>query len=125
SEPGQAVALARRLDQELGNPPGLFQPFVCSRLLPGRRVYDVRCELLLTPLGVDLLYFDRRESTRSIPAHLGEGLVPAKGVYNSNIATGGEGAAMDPAEEDEVREAALAVGEGLIRLLSSGFETLG
>jgi hypothetical protein len=125
SEPAHAVAIARQLDRETGNPPGLFQPFVTSRLLPGRRVYDIRCELMISPLGVEIIYWDRRESQQSIPPVLEEGLVRDKGVYNSNIATGGEGAPMDPAEEDELRDAALAVGEGLVRLLSRGFETVG
>ncbi|MFC1662231.1 hypothetical protein ACFL3S_12410 [Gemmatimonadota bacterium] len=120
----EALAIARRLDREVGNnPPGLFQPFVCSRLLPGRRVYDVRCEMLVTPLGANYSYAYQRESSKPIPKVLEEGLFPAKGVFTANISQGGTGGTVDLPEGDEVLEAAVAVGEGLVRLLSRGFVT--
>ncbi|MFC1660072.1 hypothetical protein ACFL3S_01220 [Gemmatimonadota bacterium] len=120
----QALDIAGRLDRDVGNnPPGLFQPFVCSRLLPGRRVYDVRCELLISPLGATFISAEKRESSQSIPEDLGEGLVSARGVFTSNTTSGGTYSWVDLAEGDEVREAALAVGEALVRLLSRGFVT--
>jgi hypothetical protein len=118
-----AVAMARTLDRETGEPPGLFQPFVCSRLLPGRRIYNVRCEILVTPLGVWKLLALRRESIRAIPRGLGLGILPSDGVFMSNIVTGGRVAPLDPSEEKEIDDAALAVGEALRRLLVRGFET--
>ncbi|MFC1660070.1 hypothetical protein ACFL3S_01210 [Gemmatimonadota bacterium] len=119
----EAVAIARRLDRERGNPPGLFQPFVCSRLLPGRRVFDVRCEMLITPRGVSYITAFKRESNQPIPNELDEGLVSAKGVFTANTSTGGTSSLMDLDEGDEIRDAAMAVGEAVVRLLSRGFET--
>jgi hypothetical protein len=125
SDTAQALAIARRLDREVGNnPPGLFQPFVCSHLLPGRRIYDVRCEILVTPLGARFISAVQRESTRAIPTEQGEGLITTKGVFTSNSSTGGEAHPVKLEEGHEVREAALAVGEALMRLLSRGFETV-
>ncbi|MFC1660073.1 hypothetical protein ACFL3S_01225 [Gemmatimonadota bacterium] len=124
-ETAEAISIARKLDREVGNnPPGLFQPFVCSHLLPGRRIYDVRCELLVTPLGVTFISAFKRESSRGIPTELAEGLVSARGVFTSNSATGGTSSIVYPPEGDEVRDAAVAVGEAMIRLLSRGFETV-
>jgi hypothetical protein len=119
----EAIAIARRLDGERGNPPGLFQPFVCSRLLPGRRVFDVRCEMLITPVGVHFITAFKRESNRPIPEELEDGLVSSKGVFTANTSTGGSSSLMTLAEGDEIREAAMAVGEAVRDLLSRGFET--
>jgi hypothetical protein len=123
ADPEQAVNIARRLDRERGEPPGLFQPFVCSRILPGRRVYDVRCELIVTPLGARKVLGIRRESTQAIPREIGLGLFPSDGVFTSNMSTGGRTAPLGPSEEQEIEDAALAVGEALVRLLSRGFRT--
>ncbi len=120
----QALAVTRELDLSSGEPPGLFQPFVCSRLLPGRRVYDVRCELFITPLGARHVFSIRREAMRPLPETLDEGLVKTQGVFTSNLATGGRFAPLDPGEEDEIREAALAIGEALVRVLNHTFETV-
>lgn len=123
-EPERALAIARRLDRDMGEPPGLFQPFVCSRLLPGRRIYDIRCELIVSPLGVWPIFSLRREATRPLPSVAGEGLLEESGVFTSNIATGGRFAPLDPEEKQEIRKAAQVVGEGLIRSLSHTFETV-
>jgi len=125
TDPEEAIGIAREIDKEKGEPPGLFQPFICSRLLPGRRIFDVRSELLLTPFGVVPLYSVSREATESIPQSLKGGLVAQPGVFTSNIATGGMLNTLDPAEEREINDAATAVGEALIRLLSRGFEVTG
>lgn len=120
-----AVALARGLDQEMGEPPGLFQPFVLSRLLPGRRVYDVRCELLVTPLGFSQVLGLRREASKSIPESVGDGIVPNLGVFTSNLATGGKSVPIPPEEVEQIAGATKAIGEALVRLLSRGFITEG
>ena len=119
----QAVAIARELDGKMGEPPGLFQPFVCSRLLPGRRIYDIRAELFITPFQARHAFSIRREATRPLPDRVGEGLVDGAGVFTSNLATGGSFAPLDPGEEEEIRDASLAVGEALIRVLNETFDT--
>jgi hypothetical protein len=122
----QAIAIARQLDREEGNnPPGLFQPFVCSRFLPGRRIYDVRCEMLVTPVGIRRTLTLRRESTQAIPKETNDGLFTSKGVFTSNMETGGTGTPLPPDEEEGIGPAAVAVSEALVRLLSRGFETVG
>jgi hypothetical protein len=123
ADSADAERLAREIDAETGEPPGLFQPFVCSRLLEGRRVYDVRCELLITPRGARHIFSIRRESSQSVPESLEYGRVRSAGVFTSNLATGGKFAPVDPAEADQVREAALAVGEALVESLNETFDT--
>jgi hypothetical protein len=122
---GHAVALARDLDRRTGEPPGLFQPFVCSRLLPGRRIYDVRCEFFISPLGVRPVFALRREATKPLPEHLEPGIVVTPGVFTSNVSTGGRFAPVDPSEEDEVWAGAQGVAEALGRLLARAYVTTG
>jgi hypothetical protein len=122
----QAIAIARQLDRKEGNnPPGLFQPFVCSRFLSGRRIYDVRCEMLVSPVGIQRTLAVKRESNKAIPEERNDGLITSKGVFTSNIETGGTVSPLTLEEEEEVVPAAEAVAEALARLLSRGFETLG
>ena len=122
-EPHEAERLAREIDRETGEPPGLFQQFICSRLLDGRRIYDVRCELLITPRGARHILSIRREAMQSLPHTLANGRVRTPGVFTSNLATGGRFAPVSPDEADQVRHAALAVGEALVDALNEAFET--
>jgi hypothetical protein len=124
TDAGEAIGIARALDKKMGEPPGLFQPFVCSRLLPGGRVFDVRCEILLSPLGVEMVYAVKRESTKPVPDTLEEGLVTLPGVFTSNLATGGQLTAVEPSELDEITEAALSIGEALASLFFRAFQTV-
>lgn len=112
-----AVAMAREIDRTTGEPPGLFQPFVCSRILPGRRIYDVRCEMIVTPLGVEPVFALRREASKPLPDRVDPGHLAATGVFSSNVSTGGRFAPIDPAESDAVWGAAHAVAEALRSLL--------
>jgi hypothetical protein len=120
-----AVTLARRLDRDMNEPPGLFQPFVCSRLLPGGRVYDVRCEVLATPMGITPVLSLRREASKPIPESVEDGIVPNPGTLTSNMATGGKPTPVPPEEEEEITAATRAIGEALVRSLTRGFETEG
>ena len=122
-DPGEAEMLARRLDAKLGESPGLFQPFVCSRLLPGRRIYDIRSELIITPLEARHVVSFRREASRPLPVQVGDGLVEGAGVFTSNLATGGTFAYLSQDDEDEILPAAIAAGEALVRALNTTFET--
>jgi hypothetical protein len=122
-DPEHALTLARELDRRSGEPPGLFQPFTCSRLLPGRRIYDVRTEIFLSPAGTWYWLAFKREGGRPLPDELPEGLVPDTHAFTSNLSTGGAASALDPKEEKELKEASEAVGEGLRRVLDRTFRT--
>jgi hypothetical protein len=123
-DPDQALAITRDLDERMGESPGLFQRFICSRLLPGNRIYDIRCELFITPLGARHVFSIRREATRPLPPTVVEGLLDGGGVFTSNLATGGRFAPLAPEEVEEIETAALAVGNALIETLNTTFETL-
>ncbi len=116
-----AVELAREIDRASGEPPGLFQPFVCSRILPGRRIYDVRCEMIVTPLGVAPVFALRREAGKPLPEHLPPGSVGALGVFNSNVSTGGHFAPIDAIEAESIWNAAHAIADTLRRLLARAY----
>jgi hypothetical protein len=121
--PEHAVALARELDEKHGHGPGLFQPFFCSRLLPGRRVYDVRCEVLLTPLGNRRVLGLRREAAQSIPEVLPDGLVSSVGVFTANMSTGGSVAPLTSDDLPEIEAGTAAVAQGLASSLEETFVT--
>ena len=118
-----ALTLAREIDRRTGEPPGLFQPFTCSRLLEGRRIFDVRTEIFLSPLGTWYLVAFRREGSRPLPEDLPEGVFPTTGVFTSNLSTGGVMSAVREDEERELRDAALAVGDALRTVLERTFQT--
>lgn len=122
--PGEATALARRLDGESGKSPGLFQPFVCPRILPGNRIYDIRCEVFVTPHGVKHVFSTRREAMQPLPETLDYGLVEQKGVFTSNLSTGGRFWHVDPSEAEGTKQAALAVGEAIVDALNHTFRTI-
>ena len=119
---GHAVSLARSLDRERGEPPGLFQHFVRSRLLPGRRVYDVRSEILVTPMGIAPILSFRREASKPLPDTVEDGIVPNPGNLTSNVSTGGTATQVPPEEEPEILSAVHAIGEALVRSFQRGFE---
>lgn len=115
-----ALALARELDRRHQEPPGLFQPFLCSLLLEGRRVCDVRAEIFISPLGTWYLSSFKREAARSVPECIPEGLVSERGVFTSNNSTGGFLSRIGR-EEEEFRSAALTVGDALRKALEDTF----
>jgi hypothetical protein len=123
-DPRDAEVIARKLDRDTGRRPGLFQPFVCSKVLDGNRIYDTRCEVLITPLGAHHVFSIRREAMRSLPETLENGLVREQGVFTSNLATGGRFWPVDPAEAEGTRQAALAIGEALVAALNHTFRTI-
>ena len=116
-----AVALARELDRRHGEPPGMFQPFTCTHLLENRRVYDIRVEILVSPLGIWYLGAMRRESTRSLPEELPYGVASSAGVFASNLHRGGAMRPVPRQEEEEVRAAASVVGQAMQRILERTF----
>jgi len=119
----QAIIIARALDREHGEPPGLFQPFVLSSLLPGRRIYDVRAHAFLSPVGCRYLGGQRRESVRTLPDRLEEGLVQQRVAFTSNISQGNLRADIPADEEPRIAAAASAAAETIAGILKRGFRT--
>ena len=119
----QAIKLGREIDGRTGRTGGVFQPWVCSPLLPGRRIYEFRTIILVTPVGVRFLGARRRETVTPLPDTLPEGIVEDRRPfiitgYFENISV-----PRDPALEGPVAAASLAVAESLARLLKRGFVT--
>lgn len=115
-----AVEMARRLDRRRGEPPGLFQRFARGSLAEGRRVFDVRTEIFVTPRGVRFGAALRRVSGSPVPDHVPYGLVDHTAAFASNLSAGGR--LERPGEEmPAVRQAALSVGEAFRRALNDTF----
>jgi len=118
-----AMALAREVDRTTGERKGGFQPWVSSAFLPGRRIYEYRVIILVTPDGVRFLSARRRESVTPIPERLSLGVVEDRRPFIITGYFGNISTAADPAEESLIRSASLAVAEGLAASLSRGFVT--
>jgi hypothetical protein len=91
---------------------GLFQPYVRSSLLPGRRLYIVRAHVLITPVGNHFLSAHRVVSGSAVPESLPLGLVQDPSMYIVNYSKGAMYEIVPPEEESEVVTAALAVARG-------------
>jgi hypothetical protein len=120
--PEEAVKIARRLDAQHGEPPGLFQRFRLSRLPGTRRAFDVRAEVLITPGHTWHLRLMRRVAGRDLPERVPHGLLEGRGVFTANINTGGTLSCLDPAMAPPFQAAAEAVAEGLRGILERTFE---
>ncbi len=120
---GHALVLAREVDSRTGERPGVFQTFVLSDLLSGRRVCDVRGEVFVSPLGTWFLGAYRREASKPLPSHLPEGIADAPGALTSNMSTGGTISRLEGDDVVRFREASIAVGDAIRTVLDRTFET--
>ena len=102
---------------------GIFQPFVRSSMLPGRRLYIVRAHVLMTPIGNHFLSAHRVVSGSAVPESLPLGLVQDPTPYLVNYSEGAKYEVVPPEEESEVVTAALAVAKGLAWAAAHGFQT--
>jgi hypothetical protein len=118
-----ARALAREVDRSTGERGGCFQPWVSSVFLPGRRVYEYRTMILVTPAGVRFLSARRRESVTPVPDRLPLGVVEDRRPFIITGYFGNVSTPPDPAEESLVRSASLAVAEALAASLGRSFAT--
>jgi hypothetical protein len=118
-----ATEMARRIDRERGEPPGLFQRFISPILGEDRRAHDVRAEIFLTPRETRFVRALRREAGHRIPERIDHGLVTARGVYSSNLGTGGRHGPVPEGDREAIRAAAVAVGDALRLSLASTFIT--
>lgn len=102
---------------------GLFQPYIRSSMLPGRRLYKVRAHVLITPAGARFLSAHRVVSQYEVPHQLPSGVVEDRRPYLVNLSTSSNYEMVPPDEEQMVTEAALAVSRGLAWAASYGFRT--
>lgn len=122
-DPDHARALAQELDRSLGGTKGLFQPWVSSDLLQGRRIFDYRTIVLVSPVGNLYLGARRRETVTPLPDVLPEGIVDDRRPFINTGYWGNITVPMDPTDDPKLRDASLAVAEGVSRVLERGFRT--
>ena len=115
-----ALAMARELDRQHGEPPGLFQPFKPPRFLEDRRVFDLRALILVTPIETRYLGAVRNEQSNVIPERASEGILERKlFVPKGNL--GSSGQPLDPELEGRCRDATIAIGDAIRQLVHEGF----
>jgi hypothetical protein len=122
-DPDQARSLARAIDARTGLSGGFFQPWVCSPFLPGRKVYEFRTVILVTPVGVRFLGARRRETVHPIPDTLPEGIVEDRKPFINTGFFGNISAPRDVTLEEPVVHASMAIAESAARVLSRVFVT--
>jgi hypothetical protein len=112
-----------RMHRQMFDHNGIFQPFVRSSMLPGRRLYIVRAHVLITPIGNHFLSAHRVVSGSAVPESLPLGLVQDPTPYLVNYSEGAKYEVVPQEEESEVVTAALAVARGLAWAAAYGFQT--
>jgi hypothetical protein len=101
----------------------VFQTYIPSSLLDGRRLTIARAHVLATPVGIEFLSAHRVVSNRPVPETLAEGLVEDSRPYIVNYSLDSEHALMPPDEERRVSKAALSVVRALCWAVESRFKT--
>jgi hypothetical protein len=102
---------------------GVFQSYIPSSLLDGRRLFIARAHVLATPIGIAFLSAHRVVSKIPIPESLAEGLVENSRPYIVNYSLDSEHAAMPADEEARVSKAALSVVRALCWAVEDRFQT--
>jgi hypothetical protein len=102
---------------------GVFQAYVPSYLLEGRKLSIARAHVLATPIGVTFLSAHRVVSNRPVPESLPEGVVDDSRPYIVNYSLDSEHRAMPPDEELRVSKAALSVVRALCWAVEARFQT--
>jgi hypothetical protein len=101
----------------------IFQSYIPSSLLDGRRLSIARAHVLATPAGMTFLSAHRIVSNLPVPESLGEGLVENARPYIVNYSLDSAHARMPPDEERNVSRAALSVVRALCWAVESHFQT--
>jgi hypothetical protein len=101
----------------------VFQAYIPSSLLEGRRLFIARAHVLATPIGLTFLSAHRVVSRLPIPESLPEGLVENSRPYIVNYSLDSEHAAMPADEERKVAAAALDVVRALCWGVEARFQT--
>lgn len=122
---GHALDCIKEIDDQAGLGGGYFQPWVCSNILPGRRIYEYRTMILVSPVGVSCIAIRRRETVTPLPETLEEGVIKDRRPFIitgffENIST-----PVEPTEESLLEAASHGVGEAIARVMEKGFVTKG
>jgi hypothetical protein len=100
----------------------IFQSYIPSSLVEGRRLCIARAHVLATPVGLAFLSAHRVVSNRPVPESLPEGLVHESTPYIVNYSLDSEHALLPPDEERRVKKAALTVVKGLCLAVETRFQ---
>jgi hypothetical protein len=101
----------------------VFQSYVPSTLLEGRRLSIARAQVLATPVGIEFLSAHRVVSNLPVPESLAEGLVEDSKPYIVNYSLDSQHAPMPPDEERRVSLAALSVVRALCWSVEARYQT--
>jgi hypothetical protein len=101
----------------------VFQTYIHSPLVDGRRLAIARAQVLATPVGVEFLSAHRIVSNLRVPDSLPEGLVQDATPFIVNYSLDSRHATIPREEEFRVRKAAVAVVRALCRAVESRFQT--
>jgi hypothetical protein len=107
-----------RYSLNLEDQTGVFQAYIPSFLLDGRRLSIARAHVLATPVGMTFLSAHRVVSNIPVPEVLPEGLVENARPYIVNYSLDSEHASIPADEERRVMKAAM----GVVRALCWGVE---
>ena len=118
-----AVITKLRYRLNLEDQTSVFQAYIPSSLLEGRKLFIVRAHVLATPVGLTYLSAHRVVSKLPIPESLPEGLVENSRPYIVNYVLDSEHALTPPDEEQRVRKAALSVVRALCWAVEGRFQT--
>ena len=112
-----------RYSLKLEDQAGIFQSYISSSLLEGRRLAVARAHVLATPVGNVFLSAHRIVSNLAVPESLPEGLVTNATPYIVNYSLDSVHAPMPPDEEARVSRAALGVVRALCWAVEARYET--
>jgi hypothetical protein len=124
THPNHRWALSNHYSLTTKRQKGLFQSYIRSQLLPGRRLYIIRAHVLITPIGIKFLSAHRVVSERAVPEYLLPGIVRNPRPYIVNYSVGSKYEVVPPEEELAVETSALAIANGLAWAATYGFQTM-
>jgi hypothetical protein len=101
----------------------VFQAYIPSALLDGRRLFIARAHVFATPIGIEFLSAHRVVSNLPVPESLPEGLVSDSRPYIVNYSLDSQHAPMPADEERRVSKAALSVVRALSWAIEARFQT--
>jgi hypothetical protein len=102
---------------------GIFQSYIHSPMLSGRKLYKIRAHLLITPAGLQFLSAHRVISRFRVPETLPFGIVKNQRPFLVNLSSSNNYEIIPHEEEQTLKEAALAIGRGLCWAAEYGFQT--
>jgi hypothetical protein len=102
---------------------GIFQSYIYSPMLSGRRLYKIRAHVLITPAGLQFLAAHRVVSRFRVPDSLPFGIVENPQPFLVNLSSSKNYEIIPAEEEQALKEAVLAIGKGLSWAAKYGFQT--